>query len=170
MSPYSENYCDLHCCLLFRNKARNAGRSRKNAGNKQKCEISRTIAGRLTPMHLHQQATDVSHCSDNGAARCSISSLLCKVNIVLETVYVISPSLGTVWAASLRMISGWHTPSRVLLMHPIHDQSCLPMLLFTSFIALLSFLFFNVAHKYTGMYLFLLSTCCLLPSLLNLTC
>ena len=36
--------------LLFRNKARNAGRSRKNAGNKPKCRISHTIAGRLTPM------------------------------------------------------------------------------------------------------------------------
>ena len=36
--------------LLFRNKARNAGRSGKNAGNKAKCGISRTIAGRLTPV------------------------------------------------------------------------------------------------------------------------
>ena len=34
--------------FLFRNKARNAGRSRKNAGNKPNCGISRTIAGRLT--------------------------------------------------------------------------------------------------------------------------
>ena len=36
--------------LLFRNKARNAGRSDKNAGNKPKCGISHTVAGRLTPM------------------------------------------------------------------------------------------------------------------------
>ena len=42
--------CDFQRFLLFRNKARNAGRSRKNAGNKAKCGISRTIAGRLTPM------------------------------------------------------------------------------------------------------------------------
>ena len=38
--------------FLFRNKARNAGRSGKNAGNKTKCGISRTIAGRLTPMYV----------------------------------------------------------------------------------------------------------------------
>ena len=49
MSPYSENYCDFQRFLLFRNKARNAGRSRKNAGNKPKCRISRTIPGGLTP-------------------------------------------------------------------------------------------------------------------------
>ena len=36
--------------VVFRNKARNVGRSRKNAGNKPTCGISRTIAGRLTPM------------------------------------------------------------------------------------------------------------------------
>ena len=52
MSPYSYNPCDFQRFLLFRNKARNAGRSGKNAGNKEKCGISRTIAGRLTPMHL----------------------------------------------------------------------------------------------------------------------
>ena len=34
----------------FRNKARNPGYSRKNAGDKLKCRISRTIAGQLTPM------------------------------------------------------------------------------------------------------------------------
>ena len=39
------NFRDL---LLFRNKARNAVRSRKNAGNKPKCRISLTIAGRFT--------------------------------------------------------------------------------------------------------------------------
>ena len=50
MSPFSENYCNFQRFLLFQNKARNAGCSRKNAGNKQKCGISRTIAGRLTPM------------------------------------------------------------------------------------------------------------------------
>ena len=38
--------------LLFRNKAKNAVCSGKNAGNKLKCGISRTIAGRLTPMLL----------------------------------------------------------------------------------------------------------------------
>ena len=38
--------------LLFRNKARNAGRFCKNAGNKPTCGISRTIAGWLTPMIL----------------------------------------------------------------------------------------------------------------------
>ena len=37
--------------FLLRNKARNAGRSGKNAGIKPKCGISRTIAGRLTRMH-----------------------------------------------------------------------------------------------------------------------
>ena len=35
---------------VFRNKAKNAGRFRKNAGRKAKCGISRTIAGSLTPM------------------------------------------------------------------------------------------------------------------------
>ena len=50
MSSYSENYCDFQQFLLFRNKARNAGHSRKNAGNKPKCGIFRTIAGRLTPV------------------------------------------------------------------------------------------------------------------------
>ena len=35
---------------MFRNRARNAGRSRRNAGNKPKCGISRTIAGWLIPM------------------------------------------------------------------------------------------------------------------------
>ena len=43
--------CDFQRFLSFRNTARNAGRSGKNAGNQQKCGISRTIAGRLTPMH-----------------------------------------------------------------------------------------------------------------------
>ena len=52
MSPYSDNYCDFQRFLLFRSKARNAGRSRKNAGNKPKCGISHSIAGRLTPMQL----------------------------------------------------------------------------------------------------------------------
>ena len=32
MSPDSENYCDFQQFLLFRNKARNAGRSQKIAG------------------------------------------------------------------------------------------------------------------------------------------
>ena len=32
MSPYSENYCDSQQFFLFQNIARNAGRSRKNAG------------------------------------------------------------------------------------------------------------------------------------------
>ena len=50
MAPYSYNYCDFQRFLLFRNKARNAGRSDENAGNKTKCGISRTIAGRLTLM------------------------------------------------------------------------------------------------------------------------
>ena len=36
--------------FYFRNKPRNAGRSRKNSVNSPKCGISRTIAGRLTPM------------------------------------------------------------------------------------------------------------------------
>ena len=34
---------------FFQNKAKNAGRFRKNAGRKAKCGISRTIAGWLTP-------------------------------------------------------------------------------------------------------------------------
>ena len=44
----ADNYC-----TFFRNKAKNAGRSRKNAvmqSNKATCGISRTIVGRLTPM------------------------------------------------------------------------------------------------------------------------
>ena len=36
--------------LVSQNKAKNAGRSGKNAGNTSKCGISRTIAGWLTPM------------------------------------------------------------------------------------------------------------------------
>ena len=46
----AENYC-----TFFRNKAKNAGRSRKNAvmqSNKATCGISRTIVGRLTPSML----------------------------------------------------------------------------------------------------------------------
>ena len=35
---------------FFRNKAKNAGRLSKNAGRKAKCGISRTVAGKLTPM------------------------------------------------------------------------------------------------------------------------
>ena len=35
---------------FFRNKAKNEGRFRTNAGRKAKCGISRTIAGWLTPM------------------------------------------------------------------------------------------------------------------------
>ena len=53
MSPYSKHYCDFQRLLLFRNKAINAGRFRKNAGMREICQnagISRTIAGRLTPM------------------------------------------------------------------------------------------------------------------------
>ena len=50
MSPYSYNYCDFQRFLLFQNKARNAGRSGENAGNKPKCRISHVIVGRLTPM------------------------------------------------------------------------------------------------------------------------
>ena len=36
--------------FVSQNKAKNAGRSGKNAGNTSKCGISRTIAGWLTPM------------------------------------------------------------------------------------------------------------------------
>ena len=43
--------------ICSQNKAKNAGRSRKekcgNAGNTSKCGISRTIAGWLTPMNCH---------------------------------------------------------------------------------------------------------------------
>ena len=60
MSPYNENDCDFQRFLLFQNKARNAGRSRKNAGNKQKCGISRTIAGRLTPMWMDSIKHDLT--------------------------------------------------------------------------------------------------------------
>ena len=35
MSPYRKNYCDFQRFLLFQNKARNAGRSRKNAGMRE---------------------------------------------------------------------------------------------------------------------------------------
>ena len=35
MSPYSKNYCDFQRFLLFRKKARNAGRFRKNAGMRE---------------------------------------------------------------------------------------------------------------------------------------
>ena len=48
----AENYC-----TFFRNKAKNAGRSRKNAvmqSNKATCGISRTIVGRLTPDVIDQ--------------------------------------------------------------------------------------------------------------------
>ena len=38
---------------FFQNKAKNAGRSQKNAGRKAKCGISRMTAGRLTPMLLY---------------------------------------------------------------------------------------------------------------------
>ena len=40
MTPYGQIYCDFQRFLLFLNKARNAGRSRKNAGDKLKCGIS----------------------------------------------------------------------------------------------------------------------------------
>ena len=71
MSTYSSNYCDFHRFLLLRNKARNAGRSGKSAGIKPKCGISRTIAGRLTPMNLKHylstficitDVTKIDHC------------------------------------------------------------------------------------------------------------
>ena len=35
MSLYSYNYCDFQRFLLFRNKARNAGRSGENAGMRE---------------------------------------------------------------------------------------------------------------------------------------
>ena len=38
MSPYSYNYWDFQRFLLFRNKARNAGRSRKNAGMRERSQ------------------------------------------------------------------------------------------------------------------------------------
>ena len=50
MSPYIVHDCDFQQFLLIRNKAINAGRFCKNAGNKRKCGISRMIAGLLTPM------------------------------------------------------------------------------------------------------------------------
>ena len=53
MSPHSKNYCDFQRFLLFWNKAMKCGtfwQKCGNAGNKPKCGISRTIAGRLTPM------------------------------------------------------------------------------------------------------------------------
>ena len=45
MPPYNEhcNIASFSDFFKFRNKARNAGRSHKNAGNKPKCGISRTI-------------------------------------------------------------------------------------------------------------------------------
>ena len=48
MSLYSYNYCDFQRFLLFRNKARNAGRSGKNAGMR---EINQNAGfpARLTP-------------------------------------------------------------------------------------------------------------------------
>ena len=66
MCPYSKKNCYFQRFLLFRNKARNAGRSDENAGNKQKCGISRTIAGRLTPMALPVscELTSVVHDDD----------------------------------------------------------------------------------------------------------
>ena len=41
---------DFQEFFVSQNKAKNAGRSLKNAGNRLKCGISRTIAGWLTPM------------------------------------------------------------------------------------------------------------------------
>ena len=55
VSVQSSN-CDFKQFFLFRNKARNAGRSSKNAGNKHKYGISRTIAGRVTPMVIGRLA------------------------------------------------------------------------------------------------------------------
>ena len=66
---YIENYWDFQRFLLFRNKARNAGRSCKNVENKPTCGISGTIAERLTPMvsHVRQAWFDVlSTLADTG--------------------------------------------------------------------------------------------------------
>ena len=38
MCPYSSNYCAFQRFLLFRNKARNAGCSRKNAGVREESQ------------------------------------------------------------------------------------------------------------------------------------
>ena len=48
----AKNYPDFYRNCVSQNEAKNAGCSRKNAGNRQKCGISRTIAGWLTPMYL----------------------------------------------------------------------------------------------------------------------
>ena len=62
LKPESGNVDTYELFLLFRNKARNAGRSRKIAGNKSKCGISRTIAGRVTSMVWYSAGTDLCCC------------------------------------------------------------------------------------------------------------
>ena len=71
-------FCDFQRFFSFRNKARNAGCSHKNAGNKPKCGISRTIAGRLTPMHMQTNVDEVSLA--NILVRNGIHSRLHSVN------------------------------------------------------------------------------------------
>ena len=75
MSPYRDNYCDFQRFFYFRNKARNAGRSRKNAGNKPKCGLSRTIAGRLTPM---RGAEDQAEVEDDKSSKCPNSKQMLR--------------------------------------------------------------------------------------------
>ena len=55
LSPYSKHYCDFQRFFLFRNKAKNAGRSGKNAGMQEISQNAGFPAGRLTPMHVTLQ-------------------------------------------------------------------------------------------------------------------
>ena len=72
-STFSHSFCPqnifvvLKICRDFqrifsRNKAKNAGCFRKNAGRKAKCGISRTIAGWLTPMILQWAVKTIAKC------------------------------------------------------------------------------------------------------------
>ena len=53
---YSENYCNFQRFLLFRNKARNARRSRKNAGMR---EVSHCGMVDFCLTHLHTRANKI---------------------------------------------------------------------------------------------------------------
>ena len=70
----AKNYCDFQRFLLFRNKARNAGRSGKKTGNKPKCAISRMIAGRSRHLCKRHRQAVVNERNSNESVQVSNSS------------------------------------------------------------------------------------------------
>ena len=81
---------------MFRNNARNAGRSRKNAGNKPKCGISRTIAGQLNLCFYELILLDRLHYGELFPMYQSGAKRTCLILVILRQLHAVTPHPGRV--------------------------------------------------------------------------